>query len=91
MSTNELVIEATKLLESSWLEHEKNLVKRVLDNMISYKSLIPKALKKDIRDLLIMANRIKTEYDNLIISTTLTLTSTETEPIQKLEINEENC
>ena len=67
MSTKELIEEATKLLESSWNEHEKILVKRMLDTMVSYKSFIPKSLKADIKALLIMANRIKNDYDELVI------------------------
>ena len=67
MSTKELIEEANKLLESSWEEHEKILVKRILDTMVSYKSFIPKSLKADIKAILIMANRIKNEYDELVV------------------------
>lgn len=67
MSTKELIEEANKLLESSWEEHEKVLVKRMLDTMVSYKSLIPKSLKSDIKAMLVMANRIKNDYDELVI------------------------
>lgn len=67
MSTKELIEEANKLLERSWEEHEKVLVKRMLDTMVSYKSLIPKSLKTDIKAMLIMANRIKNDYDDLVL------------------------
>ena len=67
MSTKELIEEGDKLLECSWEEHEKKLVKRLLDTIISYKSFIPNSLKLDIKELLIMANRIKYDYDELVI------------------------
>jgi hypothetical protein len=67
MSTKELIEEANKLLDSTWEESEKVLVKKMLDTMISYKSLIPKFLKADIKALLIMANRIKGDYDDLVM------------------------
>lgn len=71
MSTKELIEEGNKLLESSWEEHEKILVRRMLDTIVSYKSLIPKSLKADIKAMLIMANRIKNDYDGLVIKCTL--------------------
>lgn len=67
MSTKEINEEGKKLLESSWEEHEKVLVKRLLDNLSSYNYLIPKYMKDDIKALLIMANRIKSEYDILLL------------------------
>jgi hypothetical protein len=66
MSTKELLEEANKLLSSNWENHEKELVKRMIDSLIAYKSLIPKSLKNDVKAMLQMANRIKTEYDELL-------------------------
>jgi hypothetical protein len=66
MSSKELLEEANKLLASSWEDDEKALVKRMVDSLISYKSLIPKSFKQDIKAMLQMANRIKTEYDELL-------------------------
>ena len=66
MSTKELIEEANKLLASNWEDHEKNLVKRMIDSLIAYKSLIPKSLKNDVKAMLQMANRIKREYDELL-------------------------
>lgn len=66
MSTKELIEEANKLLESNWEEHEKQLVKKLIDSLISYKALIPKSLKNDVKAMLQMANRIKSEYDDLL-------------------------
>ena len=66
MSTKELLEEANKLLSSNWENHEKELVKRMIDSLIAYKSLIPKSLKNDVKAMLQMANRIKAEYDELL-------------------------
>lgn len=66
MSTKELVEEANKLLASNWEDHEKELVKRMIDSLVAYKSLIPKSLKQDVKAMLQMANRIKAEYDMLL-------------------------
>lgn len=66
MSTKELLEEANKLLSSNWEDHEKDLVKRMIDSLIAYKSLIPKSLKNDVKAMLQMANRIKAEYDELL-------------------------
>lgn len=66
MSTKELIEEANKLLASNWEDHEKNLVKRMIDSLVAYKSLIPKSLKNDVKAMLQMANRIKREYDELL-------------------------
>ena len=71
MSTKEIVDEADKLFSKEWLDHERALIKRMVDNMVAYKRLIPKCMKEDIKQLLVMANRIKTEYDELVVGTQL--------------------
>jgi hypothetical protein len=65
MSSKEILTEGNKLLSKNWLTSEKELIQRLLDNIISYKSLIPKTTKKDITELLILSNHIKEEYDEL--------------------------
>jgi hypothetical protein len=65
MSSKEILEEGNKLLSKNWLTSEKELIQRLLDNIISYKSLIPKTTKKDITELLILSNHIKEEYDEL--------------------------
>ncbi len=65
MSSKEILAEGNKLLSKNWLTSEKELIQRLLDNIISYKSLIPKTTKKDITELLILSNHIKEEYDEL--------------------------
>jgi hypothetical protein len=60
------VIEHAKLLlDKSWTEEEKVLIKKMIDNLNFYKSLIPKALKGDIIAIFDMANKIKDDYDIL--------------------------
>jgi hypothetical protein len=66
MSTKELIEESNKLLANNWEDHEKELVKRMIDSLVAYKSLIPKSLKQDVKSMLQMANRIKAEYDLLL-------------------------
>lgn len=65
MSSKDIMEEGNKLLSKKWLPSEKALIQRLLDNIISYKSLIPKSTKKDIQDLLILSNHVKEEYDDL--------------------------
>jgi hypothetical protein len=65
MSSKEILEEGNKLLSKNWLNSEKELIQRLLDSIISYKSFIPKTTKKDITELLILSNHIKEEYDEL--------------------------
>lgn len=65
MSTKELIEEGEKLLSNDWNEEDKILVKRMIDSLITYKYLIPKGLKQDIKDIIQLAHRIKNEYDDL--------------------------
>lgn len=68
MSTKEIIEESDRLLLTEWLDHEKELVVKMVKTMVDYKRLIPKALKEDVLALLVMANRIKLEYDALVAS-----------------------
>lgn len=63
MSTQDIINESEKLLSKNWSTEERLLIKRLLDNLISYKIFISRAVKKDIKDILILSNRIKDEYD----------------------------
>jgi hypothetical protein len=65
MSTKELIEEGDKLLSNDWNEEDKELVKRMIDSLITYKYWIPKGLKQDIKDIIKLAHRIKNEYDDL--------------------------
>lgn len=66
MSSKELFEQTERLLILNWDESEKLLIKRLTDSLISYKLLLPKSLKQDIKDMLVMSTKIKEEYDNLI-------------------------
>ena len=65
MSSKEILNEGEKLLAKNWSPDEYSLIKRVLDNFISYKTFMPKSLKKDIKDILHLSNHIKDEYEEL--------------------------
>ena len=65
--TQQIIEEANKLLETDWSDQDKELVQRIVGNLKSYKSFIPNYLKDDITSVLIMANKIKMEYDDLLI------------------------
>lgn len=65
MSTKELIEEGDKLLSNDWNEEDKMLVKRMIDSLVTYKYLIPKGLKQDIKAIIQLAHRIKNEYDEL--------------------------
>jgi hypothetical protein len=61
------MIELTEaLLSKQWTEVEYTLLKRMIGNLISYKHFIPNVIKNDIVDILTIANKIKSEYDNII-------------------------
>jgi hypothetical protein len=64
--TQQIIDEANVLLESSWDDIDKELLKRMVDSLIYYKRLIPNALKDDVKTILKMANRIKADYDILL-------------------------
>ena len=64
--TQQIIDEANILLESSWEDKDKVLIKRMVDSLISYKRLIPNTLKDDVKTILVMANRIKADYDILL-------------------------
>jgi hypothetical protein len=59
----EMIAQIDLLLTKGWTPEEKDLIKKVYDNLIFYKTMIPKNLKKDITLLLQMANDIKSDYD----------------------------
>lgn len=65
--TQQIIDEANKLLNTDWTNEDKELVSRIIGNLKSYKSFIPSSLKDDIRLVLEMANRIKKEYDELLV------------------------
>jgi hypothetical protein len=57
-----MIEQANLLLNQEWNEQEKILVKRSIQNLLYYKSFIPKAIKNDVIDILTIANSIKSEY-----------------------------
>lgn len=51
------------LLEKQWGTEERELLDKLVGNLLYYKKLIPKALKKDIMDALQMCNQLKLELE----------------------------
>jgi len=60
-----IVDHAKLLLDHNWSDDERVLFKKMIDNLIFYRKLIPKAMKTDIITLLEISNKIKKEYDEL--------------------------
>lgn len=71
MSTKEILEQSEIILNLKWEESEIILIKRLTDSLISYKLLIPKSLKQDIKDMLVMATKIKIDHEELIKKLTL--------------------
>lgn len=57
--------EMKKLLEKDWDEDESKLITRLLENLVYYKRLMPKALKLDIISALELCNKLKVELEDL--------------------------
>lgn len=64
--TQEIINEANILLESDWDQKDKDLIKRMVDTLVSYRRLIPNGLKEDIKIILEIANKIKADYEILL-------------------------
>lgn len=65
--TQHLLDEIDKLLNSTWNETDKELIQRMAGTLQYYKTFMPKVLKQDVRAILEIANRIKREYDELLV------------------------
>lgn len=63
MSTDEIIKEREELLLKNWTTDEKEIINRLIDNMVTYRRIISKSVKKDVTDILKIANHIKAEYD----------------------------
>ena len=61
-STADIVILINALLEQNWTDDEKTLLKKLSDNLLYYKKLIPASLKQDLVAVLRMANAFKSEH-----------------------------
>jgi hypothetical protein len=66
MSTTAEILQLIEsLLDKDWTDEEKVLLKKLSDNLIYYKKLIPNTLKGDIIAILKIANNIKSDYENI--------------------------
>lgn len=66
-TTSDITTLIESILQKSWASEEKMLLKKLSDNFLYYKKLLPKAVKADIVSVLTIANHIKAEYDDLKI------------------------
>lgn len=55
--------EAKKLLTKEWLLDEKEIVEKMIKNLVYYKKFIPKSLKTDIIAALQLCNKLKDRLD----------------------------
>ena len=58
--------ECEKLLSLKWSEEEHLLIKKILENVMYYKKLMPKELKKDIQEILLLTSTLKIEHEILV-------------------------
>ncbi|NBP02798.1 MAG: hypothetical protein EBU90_22310 [Proteobacteria bacterium] len=60
--------ELARLLERQWTDEERAMINRIMDGLLYYKKLIPKALKNDVVAALQLCNRLKLQLEDLIQS-----------------------
>ncbi|NBP16104.1 hypothetical protein EBU95_17230 [bacterium] len=60
--------ELSRLLERQWTDEERAMINRIMDGLLYYKKLIPKALKNDVVAALQLCNRLKLQLEDLIQS-----------------------
>ena len=58
--------ECEKLLSLHWKQEEHILIKKILENVLYYKKLMPKELKKDIQEILLLTSNLKIEHEILV-------------------------
>lgn len=57
-----MIEQINKLLIQEWTPYEEILITKALNNLLYYKSFIPKSIKNDVIDILKMAINIKEDY-----------------------------
>ena len=60
--------ELSRLLERQWTDEERAMINRIMDGLLYYKKLIPKALKNDVVAALQLCNRLKLQLEELLDS-----------------------
>ena len=58
--------ELSRLLERQWTDEERAMINRIMDGLLYYKKLIPKALKNDVVSALQLCNRLKSQLEELV-------------------------
>lgn len=54
-----------KLLERDWTKEDRELIRKLIDNLVSYKHFLTKTIKQDITSVLELAIHIKDNYEGL--------------------------
>jgi hypothetical protein len=65
MSSKQVKEQLDNLLAHNWEEEQKELLSRVFENITYYNRFIPKTMKEDILAVLLLANGLKAELDDL--------------------------
>lgn len=55
--------EFEKLLLREWIEEEREMIKRIMDGILYYKTLLPKSLKQDVISALALCNELKIKLE----------------------------
>jgi hypothetical protein len=58
--------EFKKLLSKEWEQQERGILEKVMDGIVYYRKLMPKALKNDVLIAIQMCNRLKDQLDTLL-------------------------
>ena len=65
MSSKEVKQQLDNLLAHDWEDEQKSLLSRVFEHITYYNRIIPKSMKEDILAILLLANGLKSELDDL--------------------------
>ena len=65
MSSKEVKQQLDNLLAHNWGEEQKSLLSRIFEHITYYNRFMPKTMKEDILAILLLANGLKTELDDL--------------------------
>ncbi len=61
--------EFNKLLEKEWTEEERQMIQRIMEGLLYYRKLLPKALKADVISALQLCNNLKHQLEDKIKQT----------------------
>lgn len=64
--TQKIIDEINILLENEWTHEQRDLITRMMNNLKSYKSLIPNCFKDDIFFIIQLFNDMKIKYEDVL-------------------------